>query len=195
MSVTINPELYSGAYYQLPGNTTLQAAGAVQPSSGGIADTSGGDSSMPADLVDLSQQAQNFLAGIGGGNNNTTPAGNGFILNSADQKKIDDILAKYKDAPFTQDTYNKIQDDLKAAGLSPDLLAAKDMARNLNPTSILLNALNGDDNSFNFSDMFNPESEQANANQFMQQIMQKWQSISTTAGAADTTDAGAGSTA
>src|SRR3954465_10751269 len=71
-------------------------------------------------LLDLSPQAQQILSGINGGAFTGDPLSgfnNNFFLSGKQQDQVTAILDKYKDAPYTQDTFNQIQNDLEAAGL------------------------------------------------------------------------------
>jgi hypothetical protein len=189
---TINPALYSGQYYPLPNQSTAMndstAGGDTSTDSvlQALMQATPQDSSplVTTDLVDLSPQAQSILNEFGNGGTDNGSASNGFILSTQQQQQIKAILAKYKDAPFTQDTYNNIQADLKAAGLSPDQLSIQDEIRSFNPTKVMIDALNGIDDSSDISNFGNNPAEQANANSYMQQIFNQWQNISTTANSA-----------
>lgn len=147
-------------------------------------------------LLDLSPQAQQVLAGLNG---NTTPNNDsgslgslfglgGFLLTSDQQKQLSDILAKYKDAPYTQDTFNLIQGDLDAAGLSPQQLSLQDKLKSFNPVGLLIDALDGkdpnssDSNSSGLAGMLGGDnSDQDQKSQtYIQQIIKQWQSISST---------------
>ncbi|MBV8939088.1 MAG: hypothetical protein JO089_04540 [Alphaproteobacteria bacterium] len=193
-TTTINPALYSGQYYQLSGQPTgagddaatgAQSLGdsllqALNATPGSATDMS----SFAGDLVDLSPQAQSIL-GLGGAHGASasgSAAGTGFVLSTQQQQQISAILAKYKDAPMTQDTYNQIQNDLKAAGLSPDQLALQNQMRSFNPTQTLMNALDGIGDSSDSINAGDNSTGQANAARYMQQIIRQWQSISTTNG-------------
>ena len=111
------------------------------------------------------------------------------MINSVDKEKIDGILAKYKDSPLTQDTYNSIQNDLQAAGVSPQQLAQKDALVSYSSTQVLLDALSGKTTTLPSADS---SDEQTKATNYMQQIYKQWQSTST-AIASDTTPTGTSS--
>lgn len=183
MSNIINSSLFSGGYYPLSSTNQSNATNNQDALLQALGASSGNSSSsVPTDFLDLSPEAQKLLAQINGsGNGSDSVSKNGFILTPKQQQQIRDILEKYKDAPFTQETFNQIQNDLKAAGLSPDKLAAVEQIHNFNSTGILLDALNGVDSSANFSDFFNNGDAQEKANNYMKQIVSAWQSISTTA--------------
>jgi hypothetical protein len=189
MSTPINAlgTSYGNQFYELPGqpqgsnaNLSLHDAASallaqVNPSS------SSNGANSDAFMLDLSPQAQQFMNGISSPANSApaNTAGAGFTLTGAEQKQVNDIIAKYKDEPFTQATYEKIQKDLHAIGLAPDQLAMKDKIKSFNGTQMLLDALNGgtaDVSSFSTSD----SQENTNADAFMQQIVRQWQSVSTT---------------
>ena len=114
---------YTGQYYQLPtsagGTTSLSGSSYVSGKNSSAVDTDAVNNSL-AYLLDLSPQARSYL------NATTANSASNFILNSVEQGKITDILTKYKNEPVTQETYNKIQGDLQAAGLSAQQLAQKE---------------------------------------------------------------------
>lgn len=175
---TINP--YTSSYYSLLGNSQAQTT-ETTPAASTTADTPATTPSLSsAYSLDLSPQAQNYL-----NQSMATGSTNGsFVLSQADEQKISDILDKYKDAPFTQDTYNKILADLKEAGLAPDQLAAKDEVKTFNATQTLLDALNGKDTPITTPASAQEES-QKKASNYVQGILQDWKSISTQVPAAD----------
>jgi hypothetical protein len=195
---TITPSLFTGQYYSLASTSAAAADTPAAPQADSIdsllnvlSPSPGGENSSlsgNSDLVDLSPEAQSYLAALGMGDpsgaGQDTGSGGGFLLTPQQQQQIGDILAKYKDAPFTQDTYNQIQNDLKAAGLSPDQLALEDQMRTFNPTQILLDALDGVQTDPNAGNFLSNNNEQGNADSYMQQIVSQWQSLSTTAEAA-----------
>lgn len=181
---TINSNnTYSGAHYSLTGNranTTSQPANVNNLAE--ILNSYGNNNANGSDVVDLSPQAQQVLANLksGGGNDSTTTDSN-FVLTKQQQQQLKDIIAKYKDAPFTQETYNQLQDDLEAAGLAPTQLAAEDQIRSFNPTTVLLNAMYGTDNSADVSTVPSAEEEQTKSDNYMKHIQEHWKNISTTA--------------
>jgi hypothetical protein len=132
--------------------------------------------------LDLSPQAQLFLASGGQQANTQTSAFTGsqsFLLKSEQKQTIADIIAKYKDAPFTQETFNQIQDDLEKEGLGAQQLAMIDNATSFNPTQILVEALAGRGSSFNGT--VNTQAQQAKVDNYMQDIVKQWRNVSTTA--------------
>ncbi|MDE3015699.1 MAG: hypothetical protein KGI29_02095 [Pseudomonadota bacterium] len=189
----------SGGYYQLnnPGaglanaqqapNATDALLQAMSSSDGG------GNISSPnsdAFLLDLSPQAQQIIGGMGGAASTGAASaadifggGGNFILSAQQQQQVGAILAKYKDAPYTQDTFNKIQNDLNAAGLGPSLLSLKDQTQSFDPALVLIDALNGtatDSSSGALGLGTNAAGEQTKTANYMQGIIQQWQNISTT---------------
>jgi hypothetical protein len=90
--------------------------------------------------LDLSQAAQDIL------NNGKAPEEVGAInLNNAQKERLNDILAKYKDAPENEDTLSSLYNDLKQAGLDPDQLAATHEALNFNIENVFLKLISSSD--------------------------------------------------
>ncbi len=178
---TINTSLYSGQYYQLG-----QAGSGGTTSSGTSARTSSANSAAglsSAYLLDLSPDAQEYLNNLGKSSDSGSSS-DSFLLSSSQQKQLGDILAKYQGLPLTQENYDKLQDDLQAAGLSPDQLAAKEKARTFNPTQILLDALSGKDPE-PVDAKADSEAQQKKADNFMAQIVGTWQKTAPAAPSAD----------
>lgn len=108
----------------------------------------------------------------------------GFALTPNQQRTLDDILAKYQDAPFTQETFNLIQDDMNAAGLTAEVFAAQDKARNHNPTLFFFEALSGGanmalDNATGNASEPSDETDTKMMN-FMKSVVASWATLSTT---------------
>lgn len=178
---TINIQT-AGGYYQLgnaaSGSAAVSTAGASLQQHNTL---NGFDPS--AYLLDLSPEAQKYL----NGSLSLSSSNSGFLLNGGQRQAISDIIAKYKDAPFTQDTYNKIQNDLIEAGLGPDQLGRMDKVKSFNPTQLLINALSGrNDNSGAILTDSDIQTKSAN---YMQQIVSQWKDISTTFGKEEASDA------
>ena len=154
----INTSLYSGGYYALNGSN---AAPASSKSSSLTSALNGQNANAASDayLLDLSPDAQKYLQ------TQQTAANAGFNLSSEQTKTISDILQKYKDEPQTQETFNKIQDDLNAAGLSPERLSQLEKTQSFDATSILIKALNGD-----FSDSIQANEESAKTKAFSKTV-------------------------
>ena len=177
------PSLYSGSYYQLNQPPQATKASPLAASPLGNTNTNAVNANNDAYTLNLSQSAQDYLAGLG---NNYNPLDNsvGYSLTKNQQEKITGILNKYKDSPFTQDTFNKIQDDLKSAGLSTDTLSLEKKISSFDQTTVLLDALGGidDGNEGYLPATTDPTAQKNDANSFMQSIISQWQSVSTTYG-------------
>ena len=193
----------SGGYYQLNSSNSNNAGNSGQANRSGNAtlatllSATGGQqpANNSAYLLDLSPEAQKYLAGSQQSAASTYLSGGGqqsFTLSSKQQAQIAEIIAKYKDAPFTQETYNKIQDELNARGVGANQLAMIDKATSFNPTQILVGALTGKGTQ---NDDADGSKAQAKVNNFMQQIVSQWKNISTTAGdVAEPVEEGTGDT-
>ncbi len=173
MTINTSYNPLSSGYYSLAqysgavGSSSSASNAAQQSSANSAAD------SLSAYMLDLSPEAKNYLniAAV------TSTVSDQFALSSDQQKKIDAILEKYKNQSYTQDTFNKIQVDLQAAGLSPDQLAGQAQAKSFSPTQALLNALNGR-NVSNDNTNENPADKYDNQKKnFVQQIAEKFQKI------------------
>lgn len=177
------------SYYQLGSasaattgtGTTTNSSPLLSPTQQLISDLQNADSSNSnnqggqdnnAYSLNLSQQAQSLLNGTG-----TSTQSSGFTLTTAQQQKITAILEKYQSSPMTQATYEQIQNDLQAAGLSPDQLMANDITSSFNPVDSLISALNGNYSTQSASTTLG--NEQTKATNYMQAIVKQWQSIST----------------
>ena len=133
-------------------------------------------------LLDLSDSAKAYLQNYSGSSSNSsTSSSNGakVILNHDQQQKLNAILQKYKDAPYTDATFKQIQVDMSKAGIGADTLAAQSQMRSLNPTMMLLDALSGGDASVGTIGSSADINTQATA--LMKSVAQQWTSISTTA--------------
>lgn len=106
-----------------------------------------------------------------------------FTLTRKQLATIDEILQKYKDAPFTQETYEHIQEDLEDANLSPESLMLQDKIKSFNPINILVNALSGD-----FTDVVgnNTDVLESKMDNYIAMVVDTWKEISTTADDAET---------
>lgn len=129
-------------------------------------------------MLDLSPDARQALAQADTtAGSDSSDATQQFALNKKQLQAIDDILQKYKDAPFTQETYENIQADLEDANLSPESLALQDKLRSFNPIGILVSALSG-----NFTDAVNADDAtlETKMDHYMGMIVDKWKDLSTT---------------
>lgn len=177
----------SGNYYQLSsllsGNSGTAAAPAGTGSAPSLAQAlnasssrTGSSSYADAYLLNLSPQARAMMSGTSA---SSTNADSSFQLSSAQQKEIAGIIAKYKDAPFTQETFEAIQKDLQAAGLDTQTLSLKDKVNSFNPTMVLISALNGD-YSGSQGDSTTQADAQTKSSNYLQNIVRQWKSVSST---------------
>ena len=144
--------------------------------------TSGNADSLSSYHLDLSPTAQAYLAKAStssstANSSNSSSTSDTIQLSKAQQQKLTSILEKYKDEPFTQATFDQIQDDMTAAGLGVDQLSAQDTINQYNPTAQLISALNGVSTTTPTADSIS--SKRTN---FIQSVISQWQSLSTTAG-------------
>lgn len=139
-----------------------------------IADTVDESSnSQNAYAVSLSPEAQKYLNGAGSSNDS-------FVISPAQQRKIEEIIAKYKDAPFTQETFEAMQQELADAGLGSQQLTLMEKIKSFSPTSILLQALDGTSTPPEEQQATSDDALQAKANNYLESIVKQWQKISTT---------------
>jgi hypothetical protein len=125
-------------------------------------------------LLNLSPQAQQYLSG-------SRSAQQSFQLSRQQQQAVDAIIAQYKDAPFNQETFNRIQDDLNEAGLGVETLKMLDKAKHFNATSVLISALTGGKGGAE-ADGFVSDSESAGkADGYLQTIVSQWKNLVATA--------------
>ena len=169
--------------------STLPSLSTILATADGTDLGNGNTSSGNSYLLDLSPSAQAYLTNLNSNGSAssqgsaTSSNGNGIVLNNDQKAKLDAILAKYKDAPYTDETFQKIQQDMSLAGIAADELAAKNQMRHLNPTLMLLNALAGGDGSVGtIGGSADIATETTN---FMGKVADMWKSISTTVDDAD----------
>ncbi len=186
---TVNT-LFSGNAYQLAdqnGAANTAASGSSGTSLAASLNTQAkGNNAAQSYLLNLSPEAQSYLAGLTsatGSSSESKSTDESFLLTRQQQAKIGEILAKYKNEPFTQETYEALQADLSEAGLSADTLAAKEKVRSINPTQTLLNLLNGGSNDPLADTSASDELLQQKADNYMAKIRKQWEAISTTAAA------------
>lgn len=167
----------------LAGKTSTGSSGVVDATSSLLQALAGGGSSSPGssnayDLT-LSAQAQQLLAGYSA--SSASSESGSFLLTQEQQDTIASIVQKYKDAPFTQETFESLQQDLQAAGLSAQTLAVKDQVNGFNPTSVLIQAMSGTSDASTQS-LTSADAEQSKMQKYLQAIVNQWQSVSSTAG-------------
>jgi len=136
VSTNISYDRTGGGYYALPTGAAAKSAAAKA--------TAEVPQNLLADAyqIDLSPAARSYLSGS---NAASSVLGNfdGFTLNQTQKDKIDSIIAKFADAPYTQETFNQIQAELQRAGLSPDQLAVQQQVKDFSTTQMLIEALGG----------------------------------------------------
>ncbi len=189
MTTPVNP-LFSNQTFQLGGQEEAEektATTQVQKPSllTELAKTSSHKSDN-AYVMSLSDEAQEYLSSLGqlqgavsNSDENEDAGSFGFLLSREQLKDIAAIIADYAGTPVTQDNYDALQQDLKDAGLSPELLAVKDQMRAFNPTSVLLEYMSGNDENLITPESFwDTEAQEAKANTYMQQIVRLWQDSS-----------------
>ncbi len=149
------------------------------------ADTADGGSSDNSYMLDLSPEAQSYLSSMNmasststGTASTPTTSSSDIILTNAQQAKLNQIIDKYKDAPYTQDTFDDMQNDLEEAGLGTDQLNAEDRMRSLNPTQMLIDALNGQTDDL--SSLTDTSNDATKATNFMNKVISQWQGVSST---------------
>lgn len=131
-------------------------------------------------LLDLSPEAQAYLSKsglLGNGNASGSSGEDSFTLTAQQQKKLNEIIAKYKDVPMDENSYAQLAKELKSAGISPEQLSAQEQINSINPTGMLLDALNGIDNTQAIA--AKPEELKKKADNYLKSILQQWQDIST----------------
>lgn len=208
---TIN-NLTSNGYYSLKNqssNDLLSQTGDATPLA--LANALGTAKTSPATTdhsysLDLSPEALAYIQQLNNAGTAAAPASSKtsldqFVLNRDQQKMLESIIAKYKDEPFTQATFDQIQDDLKASGLSPETLAAQDKIRSYNPTQFFLDSLNGTataSGNTGFDALFGSDQHSQTAsgtdattksNNFMTRVADMWARSSTTVNAASDVEA------
>ena len=129
-------------------------------------------------LLNLSETAKEYLANRP--EIKSTEKQASFVLSNTQQKTLNSIIEKYKDADFTQESFDALVQELTGVGLGPDELAAKDQVSQINPTMMFLNALNGTDGGLAFSATSNG-TQKAKAEAYIESIYTQWENISTTA--------------
>ena len=200
---TIN-QLTNNSYYSLNNQSTSNSAATDSATQLKQALAAAQTTGQPADssyLLNLSAEAQAYIKSLAAAQQTTSstqqtsqPSNtSSFVLSRAQQKTIDSILAKYKDAPYNEGTFKAIQADLDDAGLSAQTLGAQEMVRSFNATQFLLDALNGTDSSNQSSPLDTlmgngSEDETAISDKyynFMSNVVDRWKAVSTTAAEAE----------
>jgi len=181
---SINNLANYGGYYQLSGQSNGQsgtngsATDALLQALNSSSASGASSTNSDAYLLNLSPQAQQYLSGTNSALPGASGSNGSYVLSSEQQAAITDILTKYKGAPQTQDTFNKIQNDLNAAGLGASVLSLEDQAKSFNPAMVLINALNGGSTDGINTGVTSSTDEQSKASAYMQQIISQWKNIS-----------------
>ncbi len=192
---SINTQIQNSGYYQLnstgtgsTGTNTTGNPAAVTPSLAAALGNSSSSSSSYSDavLLDLSPAAQKYLSTLnqqaaGSTTTPTTPSdagGDNFVLSSKQQLALSAILDKYKDAPYTQDTFDSIQNDLHDAGLGPDQLSAKEKSTSFSSTAVLIDALNGGNGTTPGSTPTSQDTLNTKSANFIQDVIGQWKKVS-----------------
>lgn len=182
--------LTNDGYYQLKSGASTASGSATSTSSATTAAQTAA-TIQQSFLLSLSAEAQSYLANAGlttSSNSNaltsSTSVASDFTLSTSQQKLLDQIIQSYAGQPYTQDTFDALQDDLKDAGLSPDQLAQRAQAKAFNPTTSLISALFG---------TVDPSSGQANADytqaksHYLQSIQTAFANVASTVSTPDST--------
>lgn len=186
----INTQLNNN-YYQLNSShsggssTTGRAQGAVPSLASALSGNNTISSGFSdAVLLDLSPAAQQYLQGLGAkvatpqAASSTASNQDGFLLSDKQQQALNTILDKYKDAPYTQDTFDALQNDLHGAGLGPEQLSAQYRVNNFSSTAVLVDALNGGKGTTPGSTPVSDEVLRGKSNSYMQSVISQWKQIS-----------------
>lgn len=183
---TINT-LFSGNSYQLNAekNATANSSDSSQALQALVSQTQNPslatNEKRASDLLDLTKEAQDYLARIStsAAQAEKTQEVTPFILSRKDQAKLDSIITSYKDKPFTQESFDQMQQELKSAGLSADHLAAKEKMRTLSPARMFIDIMAGNDPA-PVVHISKDTNLQAKAERYMTDVITRWSEISTT---------------
>jgi hypothetical protein len=185
INTQLQPHIQHSGYYQLNQTAGGQTGGATRTSASalraaGVNAVSQATNFSDAVLVDLSPEAQKYLSGLAkqpaiseGFTGNDT-----FVLSSQQRLALSSLLEKYKNGPYTQETFDAIQDDLQKAGLSPQTLSAREKANSFNATAVLVDALNGGRGTTPGSTPISDEALEKKAANYMQEVIGQWKKIS-----------------
>lgn len=181
----INTPIHHSGYYQLnPHSGSGAGAENTQRSAGtaGLLRAPGRvHSSGYADavLVDLSPEAKRYLSGLGNPGPGAVPAAQEhFHLSPQQRLALASLLEAYKDAPYTQATFDRIQDDMHKAGLGPDQLSARERVSSFSTTAALVDALNGGKGTTPGSQPVSHDELQKRATHYIQDVVSQWKKIS-----------------
>lgn len=181
---TISNQLQQGGYYSLAQSSgssaqTARVSGSAARSSATSMTAPGADSAY---MLDLSPQAREYLIGLQ--SKKTEPAvaeSQGFTLNRKERLALASLLEGFKDAPYSQDTFDAIQDELHKQGLGPQQMGAKYRASSFSTTAALVDALSGGKGTVPGSQPVSDSELQTRSQQYIQYVAAEWKKISTTA--------------
>jgi hypothetical protein len=126
--------------------------------------TSGGDT------VTLSASAQALLSKL-------TQKNYGFTLTAKQQEQIQAVLTKYKSEPQTQETYDKIQKDLKKLRLDTATLAAKESAKSFSMKGLMQSIISGNTTASETNATESKKTIALKKDQYARQLVSDWSAI------------------
>lgn len=187
----VNTQLHNNGYYQLnssgAGAGNAGNAGRTNYAGSGLAgalNDSAKNGFSDAVLLDLSPAAQKYLSSLNAKNAQTTDSSlsnasrDGFVLSAKQKLAVAAVLERYKDSPYTQETFDAIQDDLQKEGLGPNQLSLHERVNSFNPTASLLDALNGGNGTTPGSTVISDEELSKKATNYIQDIAAQWKKLS-----------------
>lgn len=157
-------------------NTAASLEKALSSATGSTGDTA---QQLSSYMLDLSEQAKAYLLEQENKakENALGKAADSFSLSTVEQKQLRDIIAQYKNAPLTQETFELIQQELTAKGIGAEQLAAKEQVNSFNATQLFLDALNGTQTALSTEQI--SSSVQTKKENYLTDIIEYWASIST----------------
>jgi hypothetical protein len=141
---------------------TTPAPKAAAPAAPTPTDTKAADK---GDTVSLSPQALAYLNGQPGTKKY------GFTLTDGQKTKLQTILAGYKDQPVTKETFQKIQVDLRKAGLDARTLEVREQIRTFQAGGAMLSYLSGQKTPY---DAVNRPATSARMTTYTDQVIADW---------------------
>lgn len=192
----INPQNPQGDYYRLnqSGGAGVNARSSRSASPVSVLLGNGSEintawSGNSAYQLDLSPAAQQYLSQVNSQNQLATKIGDqGFILSSKQRTIISEVVARFADAPYTQETFDLIQDALQQEGVGPNQLSAKYRASSFNSTATLIDALSGGKGKIPGSVPVSNQELQQRSEQYVSFIAAQWRDIRTEPQEAATVD-------
>lgn len=188
---TIGTQLQQGGYYSLgqSGGAGVGSGGRVNPAARAYSNATqaaNASSGSSAYLIDLSPEAQRYLSGLNqpqaaAAAEAQAAVNDGFVLNNQQRVALAALLERFKDEPYTQETFDKIQDALQQDDLGPNQLSARLRATSFSTTAALVDALNGGDGSTPGAKPMSDAELQSRSGQYIQFVAAEWRKVSTTA--------------